>query len=211
MSKAHEHKFHFTLTESDLKAICRKDHSAIKEFTMIDKEIWAEALNLAKDQLRHGKVHFSELEVVTKSIYEKLTALSAGPIIDVQPEPMKQIEAAQHVKTKKGVKCAVCGKEFKVLGTKHLESHDLTRKEYMEKYGVAKKDMSVKIARKTLTGENNPLKQMQMIMKEFKIKRGDVTQFVKDNGFDDMKSLAAAANEKNVGILELLKAPAEAK
>lgn len=211
LSKAHEHKFHFTLTESDLKAIWPFIHLNTKELIMIDKEIWAEALNLAKDQLRHGKVHFSELEVVTKSIYEKLTALSAGPIIDVQPEPMKQIEAAQHVKTKKGVKCAVCGVEFKVLGTKHLETHGLTRKEYMDKFGVTKKDMSVKIARNTLTGENNPLKQIQMIMKEFGIKRGDVTQFVLDNGFDGMKSLAAAAKEKNVGILELLKAPAEAK
>jgi len=178
---------------------------------MVDKEIWAEALNLAKDQLRHGKVHFSELEVVTKSIYEKLISLSCGPVIDIEPEPMKQIEAPQHVKTKKGVKCAVCGEEFKVLGSKHLASHDLTRKEYMDKFGVAKKDMSIKIARKTLTGEDNPLKQMQMIMKEFGIKRGDVTQFVMDNGFDDMKSLAAAAKEKNVGILELLKAVDEAK
>ncbi|KHK00317.1 hypothetical protein NY78_4268 [Desulfovibrio sp. TomC] len=81
----------------------------------------------------------------------------------------------------------------------------------MKKHGVAKKDMSIKIARKTLTGEDNPLKQMQMIMKEFGIKRGDVTQFVLNNGFDDMKSLAAAAKEKNVGILELLKAVDEAK
>jgi hypothetical protein len=176
---------------------------------MIDKEIWAEALNLAKDQLRHGKVYFSELEVVTKSISEKLTALSAGPIIDVQPEPMKQIEAPQHVKTKKGVKCAVCGEEFKVLGTKHLESHGLTRKEYMDKYGVAKKDMSVKIVRKTTSGEDNPLKQMQMIMKTFEVKRGGVTQFIMDKGYSGLKELAAAAKEKDVGILELLKASAE--
>ncbi|OLN26312.1 hypothetical protein DVDV_2760 [Desulfovibrio sp. DV] len=32
-----------------------------------------------------------------------------------------------------------------------------------------------------------------------------------DNGFDDMKSLAATAKEKNIGILELLKAVDEAK
>jgi len=178
---------------------------------MVDKEILAEALNLAKDQLRHGKVHFSELEVVTKSIYEKLISLRSGPIIDIAPEPMKQIEAAQHVKTKKGVKCAVCGEEFKVLGSKHLESHGLTRKEYMDKFGVSKKDMSVKIARKTLSGDDNPLKQMQMIMKAFEVKRGDVTQFIMDKGYSGLKELAAAAKEKNVGILELLKASAEAQ
>ena len=92
---------------------------------MIDKEVWAEALNLAKDQLRHGKVHFSELEVVTKSIYEKLISLKSGPIIDIEPEPMKQIEAQQHTKTRKSVKCAICGKEGKVLTSKHLASHVL--------------------------------------------------------------------------------------
>jgi len=178
---------------------------------MVDKEIWAEALNLAKDQLRHGKVHFSELEVVTKSIYDKLISLSAGPIIDIQPEPIKQIEAPQHVKTKKGVKCAICGAEFKVLGTKHLESHGLTREQYMEKFGVSKKDMSIAIARKTAKGEANPLKQMQMIMREFGVKRGAVTQFIMDKGYDGLKQLTAAAKEKNVGILELLKATAEAK
>ncbi|MFU2207737.1 MucR family transcriptional regulator [Solidesulfovibrio sp. C21] len=178
---------------------------------MVDKEIWAEALNLAKDQLRHGKVHFSELEVVTKSIYEKLISLSCGPVIYIEPEPMNQIEAPQHVKTRKGVKCAVCGKEFKVLGTKHLESHGLTRKEYMEKFGVSKKDMSIKIARKTLTGEDNPLKQIQMIMKEFGIKRGEVTQFVMDKGYGGLKELTAEVKEKNIGLLELLKSSAEAQ
>jgi len=172
---------------------------------MIDKEVWAEALNLAKDQLRHGKVHFSELEVVAKSIYEKLISLKSGPIIDIEPEPVIQIEAQRHEKTRKSVKCAICGKESKVLTKAHLESHGLTREEYMEKFGVSKKDMSVKIARKTVTGDANPLKQMQLIMKEFGLKRGEVKKFVIDKGFDGLKGLAATAKEKNVGILELLK------
>jgi len=172
---------------------------------MIDKEIWAEALNLAKDQLRHGKVHFSELEVVTMSIYEKLISLKSGPIIDIEPVSMKQIEAQQHTKTRKGVKCAICGKEVKVLTEKHIKTHGLTREEYMEKFGVSKKDMSIKIARKTATGDANPLKQMQLIMKEFGLKKKDVKKFVIDKGFEGLKGLAATAKEKNVGILELLK------
>ncbi len=173
---------------------------------MIDKEIWAEALNLAKDQLRHGKVHFSELEVVTKSIYEKLCALRCGPIDENEPEASQQIDAARkHEKTRKAVKCAICGTEFKTLGKRHLASHGLTREEYMKKFDVPKKDMSVKSARKTTTGEDNPLKQMQMIMKEFDIKRGEVKEFVTDKGFDGLKGLAAAAKEKNVGILDLLR------
>ena len=46
---------------------------------------------------------------------------------------------------------------------------------------------------------------MQLIMKEFSLKRGDVKKFVTDKGFDGLKGLAATAKEKNVGILELLK------
>ena len=173
---------------------------------MIDKEIWAEALNLAKDQLRHGKVHFSELEVVTKSIYEKIVMLSTGTVIDIEAVEQKALEPSQkHEKTRKNVKCAICGQEFKTLTEKHTRSHGLTRKEYMAKFGVSKQDMSVKVSRKTLTGEDNPLKQMQMIMKEFGIKRGEVLDFVKEKGFEGLKSLAATAKEKQVGILELLR------
>uniref|UniRef100_I2PX34 ROS/MUCR transcriptional regulator protein n=1 Tax=Desulfovibrio sp. U5L TaxID=596152 RepID=I2PX34_9BACT len=173
---------------------------------MIDKEIWAEALNLAKDQLRHGKVHFSELEVVTKSIYEKLCSLRCGPAIDIEVEGPKELEATQkHQKTKKYVTCAICGKEVKTLTERHTRSHGLTRKEYMDKFQVSKKDMSVKSTRKTTTGEDNPFKQMQMIMQEFGVKRGEVKSFVTDKGFDGLKGLVAAAKEKNVGILELLK------
>lgn len=173
---------------------------------MIDKEIWAEALNLAKDQLRHGKVHFSELEVVTKSIYEKLCSLRCGPITGIEAEAPQELEAApKHGKTKKYVKCAICGKEVKTLTERHTRSHGLTRKEYMEKFDVSKKDMSVKSPRKTTTGEDNPLKQMQMVMQEFGVKRGEVKDFVTEKGFDGLKGLAAAAKEKNVGILDLLK------
>uniref|UniRef100_I2Q6F9 ROS/MUCR transcriptional regulator protein n=1 Tax=Desulfovibrio sp. U5L TaxID=596152 RepID=I2Q6F9_9BACT len=173
---------------------------------MIDKEIWAEALNLAKDQLRHGKVHFSELEVVTKSIYEKLCSLRCGPVVNTEAEGPKEPEAVQkHEKTKKYVKCAICGKEGKTLTEKHTRSHGLTRQEYMDKFDVSKKDMSVKSTRKTATGEDNPLNQMYQIMKEFEIKRGEVKNFVTEKGFAGLKGLAAAAKEKGVGILELLK------
>ena len=172
---------------------------------MIDKEIWAEALNLAKDQLRHGKVHFSELEVVTKSIYEKLTALSAGPIIDIQPEILPRLEEAKHIKTKKGVVCALCGKEFKSLTKKHLQMHGMTREEYMERFGVSKKDMSIASGRKTPTGDDNPLKKMHMIMKEFNVKRGDVTKFIKESGYDDLKSLMELEKTKEIGLIDLLK------
>ena len=171
---------------------------------MIDKEIWAEAFNLAKDQLRHGKIHFSDLEGVAKGIYDKIEILRSGPIIDITAEPLKQIEAPRHEKTRKCVKCALCGAEFKTLTKKHLATHGLTREEYMKKFDVSKKDMSVKVARKTSTGDDNPLKQMQMIMKEFGIARGEVKKFVMDKGFDGLKGLATAAKEKGVGIIELL-------
>ena len=171
---------------------------------MVDKEMWSEAVNLAKDQLRHGKIHFSDLETVAKSIYEKLDSLRSGPIIDITAEPMKQIEAPRHEKTRKCVKCALCGAEFKTLTKKHLATHGLTREEYMQKFDVSKKDMSVKVARKTTSGEDNPLKQMQMIMKDFGIARGEVKKFVMDKGFDGLKGLAAAAKEKGVGIIEML-------
>lgn len=90
-------------------------------------------------------------------------------------EPEKEQDLFQkHEKTRKGVACAICGKEVKTLTERHARSHSLTKKEYMDKFGVSKKDMSVKSARKTTSGEDNPLNQMYQIMKEFDSKRGEV-------------------------------------
>lgn len=68
------------------------------------------------------------------------------------PERPEQAEQAgptgRHEKTDKYVRCAVCGKKLVSISQKHLATHGLTRKQYMDTYAVAKSELSVKTTRK---------------------------------------------------------------
>jgi len=55
---------------------------------------------------------------------DQITEETSG--VDIQPE--KSI-------LKNKIICLECGQEFKMLSPKHLKSHDLTGREYREKYG----------------------------------------------------------------------------
>lgn len=49
---------------------------------MFHKKLWTEAIDMAKDQLRHGKVHHSDLQKVAESIYKDLLILEEGPVFE---------------------------------------------------------------------------------------------------------------------------------
>lgn len=184
---------------------------ALKELFMVfNKEIWEEALNLTKDQLRHGKIHHGELESVTKLIYEKLLYLNAGPQIESQYVTASQMPTLFHEKSNAYVKCAVCGKEFKTLTSRHLATHGFhSRTEYMKKFNVRLKDMSIHIKRNVTKGDNNPLMCMHRIMDEFKIKKGEVKSFVVKSGYTGLKELIDKAIEGNIDYIDLIKSNQE--
>ena len=169
-----------------------------------DKELWAESFLLAKDQMRHGKITVADLEDTTKKIYLKLESLGNGPVIDIEPSKLLSIEEKVHGKTRKFVKCAECGKEYKLLTAKHLKVHGLTRKQYMEKYRIKNADMSVTVPRKTTKGENNPLTIMSDIMKSYKISRKEVMVFLKKKEFAGIKQLKEFAEENKMNPLKVL-------
>lgn len=171
-----------------------------------NKEIWEEALNLTKDQLRHGKIHHGELESVTRLIYEKLLYLNAGPQAENHPAPVSTSAPHSHEKSNAYVKCAVCGKEFKTLTSRHLATHGFrSRTEYMKKYNVRLKDMSIHIKRNVTRGENNPLMCMHRIMEEFKIKKGEVKNFVVKSGYSGLKDLIKQSIDEKTDYIELIK------
>ena len=171
---------------------------------VLDKERWDDSVSLAKDQMRHGKITVADLESTAKKIYCKLEFLSIGPVFDVEAITQTSIAAKTHEKTRTHVKCGECGKEFKLLSSKHLKKHSLTRKEYMAKYTIKNIDMSVKVSRKTTKGESNPLTIMSDIMKSYKISRKEVMGFLKKKEFAGIKQLKEFAEENKMNPLKVL-------
>lgn len=64
----------------------------------------------------------------------------------------------------KSIQCMECGKTFKVLTKKHLASHDLTPKEYREKYGYKKN--TALIAKGLSKARRKKMREMQLWTKK---------------------------------------------
>jgi len=58
-----------------------------------------------------------------------ISEVSAGEVISPGMAPEKSIQ-------KNKIVCLECGQEFKMLSPKHLRSHELTGREYREKWGL---------------------------------------------------------------------------
>lgn len=181
---------------------------------MIDKKLLSEAKDIAKDQMRHGKIHYSDFEKATKAIYNDLLQMENMASFDVSsieaevPQvalPVAPASKFKHEKVAGKVRCAECGNTFKSLSVNHLHGHGITREEYMVKYGLTDKDMQGDIERKVKTGEDNALTIMSYIMKEYELKRAEVKPFVQKHGFKDIKDLMAQAKDKGSSALNLLK------
>lgn len=181
---------------------------------MMDGKIWAEAKDIAKDQMRHGKIHYADFEKATKVIYDDLIRMENGPVIDVNLIGQQPLQAAlpasdesvfKHELVAGKIRCAICGKLFKSLSSNHLNSHKMTRDEYMVKFGVDDKDMHGDIKRNVLMGDDNSLKILSYIMDAYGLTRNKVKPFVIENGFDGLKDLMKQAKDKNISALDMLK------
>ena len=69
------------------------------------------------------------------------------------------VNAKKSIK-ERSVVCLECGKTFKMLSKKHLESHGLTAKEYKEKYGL-KKDTAL-ACKELVRKRRNKMKEMAL-------------------------------------------------
>ncbi|BAH73573.1 MucR family transcriptional regulator [Solidesulfovibrio magneticus] len=176
---------------------------------MFNKKLWSEAVDIAKDQARHGKVHYSDLQKATETIYNDLLLLEQGPVFETNPIPEPSTQAAlpapsagifKHERVGDFVTCAECGEQMKSISIAHLKKHGInSREEYMQKHGVLKKDMIGNIKREVLKGEENPLTVLGHIMREYKVARDDVNEFIAEHGFTDLKDLMKKA--KVAGVL----------
>jgi predicted transcriptional regulator len=117
------------------------------------------AAEIVHAQAGVAKISPDEIESLIKKIYDALKAVKEDEEGIIKPE-----ETKPPVDPKKSIKqatitCLECGKTFKILSKRHLETHGLTPKEYREKWNfkprqpLAAKSLSAR--RKQIAKEKN--------------------------------------------------------
>ncbi|MBF0482589.1 MAG: MucR family transcriptional regulator [Desulfovibrionaceae bacterium] len=95
-----------------------------------------EALEIVKAQAAHRAMAEDEITSMVAGLAAKLRCLSgAGEAAQVEAglglDPKKAFK-------EKSVSCLECGKAFKIITKKHLATHELDLKSYLEKHGLKK-------------------------------------------------------------------------
>lgn len=96
-----------------------------------------EAIEIAKAQASVRPMTENEIAQYVANLAAKLCTISSGCTCVAPEEAAPAIDGKASIK-ETSVICLECGKKFKMLSKKHIESHGMTVEEYKEKYGIKK-------------------------------------------------------------------------
>lgn len=102
------------------------------------EEYLKEAIQIVKAQASVRKMTEDEIASMVKYLAERIKDLALGMEIEEEGDTAHPPVEPKKAIREKSVICLECGKSFKVLTKKHLQSHDLTPEEYKEKWGYKK-------------------------------------------------------------------------
>lgn len=94
-----------------------------------------QAIEIVKAQAAVRVMTEEEITSMMRSLAQSIHSVATG--VDIEPETEPAVDPKNAIR-EKSVLCCECGKSFKVLTKRHLESHGLTVDEYKEKYGYKK-------------------------------------------------------------------------
>jgi len=95
-----------------------------------------EALEIVKAQAGHRAMTEDEIGTMVSGLACKLRCL-ANPCEAAHVEAGLGLDVKKAFK-EKSVTCLECGKAFKIITKKHLATHDMELKGYLEKHGLKK-------------------------------------------------------------------------
>jgi len=98
------------------------------------------AVELAAAQASHSTMSAEDMETYLTKTFQTLKTLKTleDETVPVTEEPVEPALDPKKSILKNKVICLECGKEFKILTSKHLQKeHDMDSKEYREKYGFS--------------------------------------------------------------------------
>ena len=96
------------------------------------KSLTEMAAEIVAAQAGHAAMSAGEMDAALKKAFDALKSIKAiEEGVEAEPAPMDPKKSIR----KNKVICLECGKEFKMLGNRHLKEHGLDAKEYRKKYG----------------------------------------------------------------------------
>jgi len=98
------------------------------------------AAEIVQAQSSTKSMNQDEIAVALQTTYRTLQALQINEQSG-SPEEQTKVSAAPDLSPEKSIQknkiiCLECGQEFKMLSPKHLASHELTGRQYRQKYGL---------------------------------------------------------------------------
>jgi len=113
------------------------------------------AVELATAQASHSTMSVEEMETFLTKTFQTLTALKnleEGETVGMEESTEPTLDPKKSI-LKNKVICLECGREFKILTSKHLQKeHGIDSKEYRKKYGFSARQS---LAAKSLSAERS--------------------------------------------------------
>jgi len=116
------------------------------------------AFEMVKAQAGVRAMTADEMTNMALELSKKLAALSCGPVAQAEAAA-PAMDGKKSIK-EKSVTCLECGKSMKLLTSKHLAAHGLTKAEYLAKHGM-KKGTSL-IAKGLARSRREKMKSMEL-------------------------------------------------
>ena len=126
-----------------------------------------EALEIAKAQAGVRSMTEAEIAQFVANLAAKLKAVAEGCVCTTE-EAAPVADGKSSIK-ETSVTCLECGKKFKILSKKHIESHGLTVNEYKAKYGL-KKNVSL-VAKGLVRERRKKMQEMKLWERKGKYKK----------------------------------------
>lgn len=96
------------------------------------------AMEMVKAQAGVRAMTTDEMTSMVLDLSKKLSGLACSPEPAVQADAAAPASDGKKSIKEKSVTCCECGKVMKLITKKHLESHGLTKAEYLAKHGMKK-------------------------------------------------------------------------
>jgi len=124
------------------------------------EEYLKEAVDIVKAQAQVRNMTEDEITSMVQRVANQLRGILEGEGAAESGNEQKPAVDPKKAIREKSVVCLECGKQFKVLGKRHLASHELTPEEYKQKWGY-KKNASL-VAKELARQRRKKMQEMQL-------------------------------------------------
>lgn len=100
--------------------------------------VMAQAMEIVKAQASTRPMTTEEITSMIKALTASIGAMTGEAPDTTEADSKYSLDDAKKAIKEKSVTCMECGKSFKVLTKRHLDTHGLSVEEYREKWGYKK-------------------------------------------------------------------------